>query len=344
MEIDRELVVGREDADLTIPDPEISRRHAALRPVEQGVEVEDLHSLNGTRVGGRRITGPLVLSTTGTIVLGKSELRIDVQLPQATRVSHPAAAAPSGADVTAPRKSPVAGRDVTVQRKADSPPVAPPAPAPDEPVAPAARSRSPAAPVTPKPAPEPRPAPAQAPPAPPKAPPGPPAEVAGPPRRTRGTTIALVAAALLVGLAVALLALANTGSSSSTHTLDATIRAGVVNRSPTALLLAGVQSGPPTEDGAVTMDVNFRSGNALSLTSPARFSARLVHRFDNGSMTSIVSGTATPAGNGAISYSGTGQFTGGTAKYDGAGGRYQLTGTIDAQGTGQLLLKGTVKY
>jgi hypothetical protein len=147
----------------------------------------------------------------------------------------------------------------------------------------------------------------------------------------------------VVGLVVALLALANIGDSTSEHALNADLRAGTVNRSPSDLLLAGVQSGPPTENGAVTADLSFRSGNALALKAPARFSARLVHRFDDGSMTSIVSGTATPKAGGSVSYTGTGRFTGGTESFDGSEGRYRLKGTVGADGIGTFTLVGRVE-
>jgi hypothetical protein len=164
------------------------------------------------------------------------------------------------------------------------------------------------------------------------------------PRRTRPTTIALGVAGLVVATAVALLALANTGDSKTGHVLGATLRAGIVNRSQSALLLAGVESGPSTGDAAVTMDVAFRSGNALSLRSPSAFSARVVQRFDGGTLTSIVDGTATPATNGGIAYTGTGRFTDGSGDYAGASGRYRLRGTLDARGTGAFLQTGTVDY
>ena len=41
-ELRGETVVGREGADVTIEDPELSRRHAVLRPTAHGVVVEDL--------------------------------------------------------------------------------------------------------------------------------------------------------------------------------------------------------------------------------------------------------------------------------------------------------------
>ena len=325
MEIDHELVVGREGADLTISDPEMSRRHAVLRPVEEGVEVEDLESLNGTRVDGRLITAPFVLSATGTVVVGKTELRIELELPGATRLTPP-----RGADVTAPRRAPLVSPETAVRPKGRERP----------------GSAAPAAVEAERKAAAPAPVRAERPPAPPPAAPASPATGGpdGSPRRTRGTTIALGIAGLVVATAVALLALANTGGSSSRHGLDATLRAGIVNRSPSTLLLAGVEGGDAAGEGAVTLDIAFRSGNALSLRSPSRFSARVVQRFDGGSLTSIVDGTATPAAGGGVGYTGTGQFTDGSRDYHGASGRYRLQGTIDAQGTGVLRLTGTVDY
>ena len=58
LELDGELVIGREGAPVTIEDSELSRRHAAVRPVMGGFEVEDLGSLNGTFVNGNRINVP----------------------------------------------------------------------------------------------------------------------------------------------------------------------------------------------------------------------------------------------------------------------------------------------
>ncbi len=82
LEIDREIVIGRENADLTIADEELSRRHVALRPVENGVEVEDLGSLNGTEVDGRKLDGPTTITIRGTVKVGHNEIAVDVALPQ----------------------------------------------------------------------------------------------------------------------------------------------------------------------------------------------------------------------------------------------------------------------
>ena len=136
-EIDGELVIGREGADLIIDDAELSRRHVALRPVERGVEIEDLDSLNGTFVNGKRISSPLVLSAPGTLKVGVSQAAVEVSLPQATRMAERPGEGPDPAkaqpDVTVARAipdpedvatgEPVAGPEVTVQRPTATPDV-----------------------------------------------------------------------------------------------------------------------------------------------------------------------------------------------------------------------------
>src|SRR5262249_7367794 len=83
--IDRELILGRE-GDVALDDPEVQRRHAAVRPVPQGVEVEDLGSRNGTFVNGRRIAGKATIAEGATLRVGASELKIEIALPDVTRV------------------------------------------------------------------------------------------------------------------------------------------------------------------------------------------------------------------------------------------------------------------
>jgi quercetin dioxygenase-like cupin family protein len=76
--LDGDLVVGREGADLTISDPELSRRHVAFRPRDGGVVVEDLGSTNGTMVNGERIAEPTTLARDATVTIGQSELAVAV--------------------------------------------------------------------------------------------------------------------------------------------------------------------------------------------------------------------------------------------------------------------------
>ena len=50
-----EVLLGRDNASLGIGDTTVSRRHAVIRPIDDRLEVEDLGSVNGTRVNGIRI-------------------------------------------------------------------------------------------------------------------------------------------------------------------------------------------------------------------------------------------------------------------------------------------------
>ena len=78
-ELDRELVIGREGEAVTIDDSELSRRHAVVRPVEGGFEVDDLGSLNGTFVNGKRIAGATRLVGGDSIKIGRSVLEIEAE-------------------------------------------------------------------------------------------------------------------------------------------------------------------------------------------------------------------------------------------------------------------------
>ena len=153
IELVDELVVGRENADLTVADEEVSRRHLAMRPHEDGVELEDLGSTNGTFVDGARLAAVVVVSSGARVVLGETELEIEVEEPEpeldpgATRL----------------RERPPE-RDATIVGTA---PVAAPPP-PDATIA--------GAPTPPRPAPAPEPAPVAA--APPRAAPAPAAAAA----------------------------------------------------------------------------------------------------------------------------------------------------------------------
>jgi hypothetical protein len=78
LECDRELVIGRGDVDVVLSDEEVSSRHAVVRPVKQGLEIEDLGSKNGTFVNGERISGPTMITATGALKLGATQLAVEV--------------------------------------------------------------------------------------------------------------------------------------------------------------------------------------------------------------------------------------------------------------------------
>jgi hypothetical protein len=127
--LDADVVIGREGCDVVLADPEVSRRHAALRMTGEGPAVEDLGSTNGTFVNGVRIAGVVVLSDGDIVAFGSTEWEMQAE----------ATASIGAPQVTAARSIPAEPPAAA----APSPP-APPAPAP--PVAPAPPAAAPATP------------------------------------------------------------------------------------------------------------------------------------------------------------------------------------------------------
>src|SRR5919204_2794011 len=77
-EVAGELVLGRENADITIgSDPLISRRHAVVRPVDSALEIEDLGSLNGTVVNSEKLEGPRRLQPGDVIMVGSTTIEVE---------------------------------------------------------------------------------------------------------------------------------------------------------------------------------------------------------------------------------------------------------------------------
>jgi pSer/pThr/pTyr-binding forkhead associated (FHA) protein len=145
VDVDEEVVIGREDSDLDIDDVELSRRHAVVRRFANRLQVEDLGSTNGTFVDGSRIAEPTLLGGGAEIKIGTTVLVVEGVLPVGS--SDLGDAQPR--NVT--RISPTVPADTTIgspQAVAEAPPVSPltpPAPpatgsplgaAPTQPVAP----------------------------------------------------------------------------------------------------------------------------------------------------------------------------------------------------------------
>jgi hypothetical protein len=112
-----ELVIGRQNADLTIDDAQVSRRHVAVRLEGGQLEVEDLGSANGTFVNGSRIEGPIKVGGGAKIRVGRTEFEVRGVLPprgekrDATQV----AAGPT-ADPQATRATPAPDAELTRAR------------------------------------------------------------------------------------------------------------------------------------------------------------------------------------------------------------------------------------
>jgi FHA domain len=72
-----EIAIGRQDGDLVLEDPEVSRRHAVLRRSGDSVVVEDLDSTNGTFVNGEKIRGSITLGPGDQVRVGQTQLEIE---------------------------------------------------------------------------------------------------------------------------------------------------------------------------------------------------------------------------------------------------------------------------
>lgn len=77
VELGVEMAIGRQDGDLVLEDPEVSRRHAVLRRSGESVVVEDLDSTNGTFVNGERIRSPITVGPGDQVRVGRTTLEIE---------------------------------------------------------------------------------------------------------------------------------------------------------------------------------------------------------------------------------------------------------------------------
>jgi predicted component of type VI protein secretion system len=93
-----EVFMGRDLAnDITVSDPEVSRRHARFIMQEENFLVEDLGSTNGTFLNGERISTPQQLRPGDVITLGENIIMVFEQAqydPDVTMVTSSAAQPP----------------------------------------------------------------------------------------------------------------------------------------------------------------------------------------------------------------------------------------------------------
>jgi pSer/pThr/pTyr-binding forkhead associated (FHA) protein len=90
-----EMFMGRDLAnEITISDPEVSRRHARFIMQEENILLEDLGSTNGTFLNGERISTPQQLRSGDVVTLGENIVLVFEKSqydPDATVVSSSAA-------------------------------------------------------------------------------------------------------------------------------------------------------------------------------------------------------------------------------------------------------------
>src|ERR687895_745198 len=78
-EPDHRRGTARLEAGVIVEDPNVSRRHAEVRPSGGSWIVRDLGSTNGVKVNGRRIQGPQSLKPGDTIELGTARVTFELE-------------------------------------------------------------------------------------------------------------------------------------------------------------------------------------------------------------------------------------------------------------------------
>jgi hypothetical protein len=73
-----EFMIGRgPDADLALTDDTVSHHHAKIVVSERQVTIEDLRSLNGTKLGGVSLRGVAILRPGDRVMIGETELEVE---------------------------------------------------------------------------------------------------------------------------------------------------------------------------------------------------------------------------------------------------------------------------
>src|SRR3954467_12555459 len=86
--------IGREGCDVNLMDPEVSRRHAAIRDQGGSLAIEDLGSTNGTYVNGTRITVVTALKAGDEVRLGNTVWSLRSNAPAANGAGATSGGAP----------------------------------------------------------------------------------------------------------------------------------------------------------------------------------------------------------------------------------------------------------
>jgi predicted component of type VI protein secretion system len=122
-----EIFIGRDlTNDISINDPEVSRRHARIFLQGNNFVLEDLGSTNGTMVGGQRLMGPYPLRPGELIVFGEQvSLLFEAAIPatdatiaaNAPRTQEPYAYQAAPTPPPAPSYQPAYSGQVPVQQE-----------------------------------------------------------------------------------------------------------------------------------------------------------------------------------------------------------------------------------
>jgi predicted component of type VI protein secretion system len=70
------MTIGRDGCDVELNDPDVSRRHAVVRQIDDGLAIEDLDSTNGTFVNEQRSAGIVRIAAGDRIRFGNTVWRV----------------------------------------------------------------------------------------------------------------------------------------------------------------------------------------------------------------------------------------------------------------------------
>ena len=84
LRIRSQTLLGREGVDLILDDPQVSRKHAVIRPTDEGFVLEDLGSLNGTFLNNVQVRTPTSLSHGDVIEMGDTKAHVSLQTAPTT--------------------------------------------------------------------------------------------------------------------------------------------------------------------------------------------------------------------------------------------------------------------
>lgn len=86
------MTIGRAECDVELNDPDVSRRHAILRQVDDGLAIEDLGSKNGTFVNDRRISGIVRVAAGDRVRFGNTVWTLEPSDREDRRAAAPTSA------------------------------------------------------------------------------------------------------------------------------------------------------------------------------------------------------------------------------------------------------------
>jgi len=105
-ELEGDRTIGREGADITLDDDQVSRSHARVSVAGATVTIEDLGSTNGTFVNGAKIDAATTLAPGDTVRIGATTFALEAEPEPTPAMPEPAVTVARVAAPAAPTPEP----------------------------------------------------------------------------------------------------------------------------------------------------------------------------------------------------------------------------------------------